>query len=114
MIESNRAIYFEDDTDTSQEPREIMFKEHLVFILMPVASTLISSSIVDQHSVATTNDEPIEDVDLVDPNVDLVALNVVMNILLRRSERVGMPAIPDTTLSTYESMSMMWVMYQFD
>ena len=40
-----------------------MFKEHLVFIDMPIAFALISSHVVDQHPVATTDDEPIEDVD---------------------------------------------------
>ena len=42
---------------------EIVFKEHLVFIPMPIASTPISGPVVDQHPVATSNDEPIEDVD---------------------------------------------------
>ena len=44
---------------------------------MPIASTSISSPVVDQHSVATTEDEPIEDVDPVAPDVDLVTLDVV-------------------------------------
>ena len=47
VIESNRAIYFEDDTGTSQEPREVVFKEHLFFIPMPIASASISSPIID-------------------------------------------------------------------
>ena len=47
MIESDRVIYFEDDTGTSQGPREIVFKEHLVFIIMHIAHALISSPIVD-------------------------------------------------------------------
>ena len=47
VIKSDRAIYFEDDTGTSQGPREIVFKEHPVFILVPIASALISSSIID-------------------------------------------------------------------
>ena len=47
VIESNRAIYFEDDTSTSQGPREIVFKEHIVFILMSIASAPISSPVVD-------------------------------------------------------------------
>ena len=46
VIELDRAIYFEDDTGTSQGPREIVFKEHLVFIPMPIASTPISSCVV--------------------------------------------------------------------
>ena len=53
-----------------------MFKEHLVFIPMPIAFVSISSPVVDQHPVATIDDEPIEDVDLVSPYVDLVALDV--------------------------------------
>ena len=61
VIESDQAIYFEDDIGTSQGSREIVFKEHLVFILVPITFTSISSPIVDQNPVATTNDEPIED-----------------------------------------------------
>ena len=70
-----------------------MLKEHPVFILVPIAYAPISSSIVDQHLVATTNDEPIEDVDPETPDVDIVAPNVVMNIPLRRSERAHRLAI---------------------
>ena len=95
MIESDRAIYLEDDTSTSQGPREIVFKEHLIFIPMHIASATISSSVVDQHLVATINDEPIENVDPAAPNVYLVALDVVMNLPLRRSEGVRRPAISD-------------------
>ena len=76
VIELDRAIYFEDDTGTSQGPREIVFKEHLVFILVFIASAPISSPIVDQHLVVTIDDEPIEDVDLIAKDVDLVALDV--------------------------------------
>ena len=72
-----------------------MFKEHPIFIHVPIVSTLISSLIVDQHPVAITNDELIEDVDLVAPNVDLVAPDVVMDIPLRRSERERMSTISD-------------------
>ena len=86
VIDSYQAIYFEDDTGTSPGSKEIVFKEHRVFIPMPIASTLISSPVVDQHLIATTEDESIED-------VDPVALNVVMDIPLRRSERVCMLAI---------------------
>ena len=46
-----------------------MFKEHPIFILMPIASAPISSPVVDQHLVATTDDEPIEDIDPVAPDV---------------------------------------------
>ena len=63
MIESDRVIYFEDDTSTNQGPREIVFKEHSGFIPVPIISTPISSLVVDQHPIATTNDEPIKDVD---------------------------------------------------
>ena len=62
---------------------------------MPIASTPISSPGVDQHPVATTDDELIEDVDPVAPNVDLETPDVVTDIPLRRSERVHMPAISD-------------------
>ena len=69
---------------------------------MPIASTPISSLVVDQYVVATTDDEPIEDVDPVAPNVypvsldvDPIALDVAMDIPLRRSERACRPAISD-------------------
>ena len=55
---------------------------------MPIASTSISSPVVDQHPIATIDDEPIED-------VDPVALNVVMDITLRRSKRARRPPILD-------------------
>ena len=47
VIESDPAIYFEDDTGISQEAREIVFKEHPVFIHVPIASTPISSPVVN-------------------------------------------------------------------
>ena len=63
-----------------------MFKEHLVFILVPIASSPISSPVVNQHPVATTNDQRIKDVDPVAPDV-------VMDIPLRRLERARRLAI---------------------
>ena len=62
---------------------------------MLIASAPIYSPVVDQHPVATIDNEPIEDVDPVAPDVDLVALYVVMNIPLRRSKRACRPAISD-------------------
>ena len=50
-----------------------MFKEHQVFILMPIAFALISSPVVDQHLVATINDEPIDDVYSIAVDVDPIA-----------------------------------------
>ena len=88
VIESDRAIYFEDYIGISQGSREIVSKEHPFFIPVPIASTTISSTIVDQHPIATTDDEPIED-------VDPVTLDVAMDIPLRRSERVCRPTISD-------------------
>ena len=64
-----------------------MFKEHQFFIHVLITSAPISSPVVDQHPVATIDNEPIEDVDPIAPDVDLVAPYVVMNIHLRRSER---------------------------
>ena len=92
-IELDRAIHFEDNTGTSQGPKEIVFKEHPIFIHVPIASTLISSPVIDQHPIATPDNEPIEDVDPVAPNVDLVTLDVVIDIPLRRSERARRPTI---------------------
>ena len=65
-----------------------MFKEHLVFINVPIASTPISSLVVDQHPVAIIDDEPIEDVDPIAPDI-------IMDIPLRRSERACRHAISD-------------------
>ena len=56
-----------------------MFKEHLVFILVHVASAPIFSPVDDQHPVATTDDELIEDVDPVAPDVDSIAIDVAMD-----------------------------------
>ena len=47
VIESDRVIYFEDDTGTSQRLREIVFKEYPIFIPMSIASAPISRPIVD-------------------------------------------------------------------
>ena len=93
VIESNRAIYFKDDTSTSQGPRKIVFKEHSVFIHVPIASTSISSPVVDQHPIPTIDDELIEDVDRVAPDVDLVAPDVARDIPLRRSKKAHRPTI---------------------
>ena len=60
---------------------------------MPIAFAPISSPVVDQHLVATTDDQPIEDIDPIAPDVDLVALDVVLDIPLRRSERARTPII---------------------
>ena len=81
VIESDRAIYFENDTGTSQESREIVFKEHLVFILVPITFSPISSPIIDQHPIATIDDKPIEDVDPVTLDVDLVTQIVIPQII---------------------------------
>ena len=94
-IESNRDIYFEDDTGTSQGPREIVLKEHPVFIPVPIAFAPIFSLVVDQHPVATIDDESIMDADPVALDVDPLGLDVVMNIPLRRLERAYRPAISD-------------------
>ena len=93
MIELDRDINFEDYIGTSQGPREIELKEHPFFIPMPIDPSPISSPIVDQHLVATTDDEPIEDVDPIPPYVDPIALDVTMDIPLRRSERAHKPPI---------------------
>ena len=81
VIEYDRAIYFKDDIGTSQGPREFVFKEHPIFIHVPIVSAPISSPVIDLHLVATTDDEPIE-------NVNLIALDVVMDIPLKRLEIV--------------------------
>ena len=80
---------------------------------MPIASALISSLVVDQHLVATTDDEPIEDVDPIAPDTDLVTLNVVMGMPLRRSKRARRPTISyDYIIYLQEYEYEMWVTYQ--
>ena len=44
-----------------------MLKEHLVFIPMSIASTPISSPVIYQHPIATSDNEPIEEVNLEAP-----------------------------------------------
>ena len=44
-----------------------MFKEHLVFIHVPIASAPISSLVVYQHLIATSDNEPFEEVNLKAP-----------------------------------------------
>ena len=66
-----------------------MFKEHPVFIPMPIVSTPISSPVFDQHPVAIIDDEPIEDVHPIALDVDLIAPDVVIDIPLRRSKRAA-------------------------
>ena len=104
MIESDQTIHFEDDTGISQGPREIVLKELLGFISVSIASSPISSPIVDQHPVATPDNELIEDVDPVAPDV-------VMDIPLRRSKRACRPLISDDYI-VYLQGHDMWVMYQ--
>ena len=70
-----------------------MFKEHPFFILVPIDSALIFSPIVYQHLVAIIDDELIKVVDPLAPYVDPVALDVAMDIPLRRSKRARRPAI---------------------
>ena len=60
-----------------------------------MASALISGPIVDQHPIATPNNEPIEDVDPIAPYVDIISLDVVMDTPLRRLERARRPTILD-------------------
>ena len=64
MIELEGVIYFEENIGTSQGPREIMFKEQLVFIPVSIAFTPISSHVVFQHPIATSDNEPIEEVNI--------------------------------------------------
>ena len=72
-----------------------MFKEHIVLIPLPIASASISSPVVYYHPIATTDDELIEDVDPIAPDVDIVTPNVVMDIPLRNSDRAHSPTISD-------------------
>ena len=48
-----------------------MFKEYLVFILVTIASAPISSPVVYQHPIATSDNEPIEEVNLEAPEIHL-------------------------------------------
>ena len=79
-------MYFEDDIGTSQGLTEIVFKEQLIFIPVPIASTPITSPVVDQHQIDTPDNDSIK-------KVDQEAPDVVTNIPLRRSKRACRPAI---------------------
>ena len=82
-----------------------MFKEHLVFIHVPIASVSITSIVVDQHLIVVLDNEPIEE-------VDLEALNIVMDIPREGQRgRVGL-LFHMAILSTCKSMSMIRVIYQ--
>ena len=48
-----------------------MFKEHLVFILVPIGSTPISRPVVYEHPIATSDNEPTEEVNLEAPKIQL-------------------------------------------
>ena len=39
-----------------------MFKEHLIFILVLIASATVTGPFVDHHSITTLDNEPIEEV----------------------------------------------------
>ena len=52
VIKSDQAIYFEDDTGTSQGPRAIVFKEVLIIVHVPVTSAPTVGPMVDSYPVA--------------------------------------------------------------
>ena len=56
VIESDRAIYFEDEFGSSQGSREIMFREELVYVPVPAAC----ASIYDRTDDPVTEQIPIE------------------------------------------------------
>ena len=47
VIELDRAIYFEEDTDTSQGPEEIVFREEHVIIPIPIDSAKEYDPLID-------------------------------------------------------------------
>ena len=47
IIESDRAIYFEEDTNRNQGPREIIFREECVIIPNLVASAQVYNPLID-------------------------------------------------------------------
>ena len=59
VIESDRATYFEEDTDTSQGPREIIFRKERVIIPIPVASAQVYNPLIDQN-LKVTHDDPVD------------------------------------------------------
>ena len=56
VIESYRVVYFEEDIDTSQGPREIVFREERVIILIPVAFAPLHDPMIDQNPEITHDD----------------------------------------------------------
>ena len=56
VIKSDKADYFEDDTGTSQGPKEIVFKEECIIIPIDVASAPLTRHMIDQDPMATHDD----------------------------------------------------------
>ena len=89
IVESNRAVYFEDDFgfDDSNGPREPQFREESVFILsIFVRDRDVIDPVVDESKVGH-NDPFVDD-------QDILAI-VDVGVTLRRSQRTKRSSIPD-------------------
>ncbi|KAH9781008.1 Integrase catalytic domain-containing protein [Citrus sinensis] len=88
IIESDRAIYFEDDHNGgSSEPRSLTLREERVVLPIPFFSTLaMGLSHIDVSSVDPELHHDIE---------PMIVEDDVTDVQLRRSERIRRPAIPD-------------------
>jgi hypothetical protein len=89
IIESNHAIYFENDFQSGCSiPREISFREEHAVIPVPLISPLLSAPLSIEQSVVVaqklvTNTEPIVDEGTTD------------NVCLRKSQRTRRPVVSD-------------------
>ena len=97
VVESNRAVFFEDDLDfQSAQPRNFVFEEEHVLVPMPVTlpSTVLQPHI-EQENVPTH--EPVQPivVEPAPPVVDEIQDHIVADVPLRKSERTRRPAISD-------------------
>ena len=95
VIESDRAIFFEDDlVSRSEIPRPVTLKEDHVVVPMPIVSLPadVMLPVVHGHDQA-----PLESDDIVVPLVDEQEHDDVVEeeVLLRRSQRMRKPTISD-------------------
>lgn len=88
VIEYDRAVYLEDDFFSSQEPREIIFREECVIIHIPVFDTPVVCPTIDGGQVVT-HDVPMNHA------VQEVLDTDGADILLRRLQKVHRPTIPN-------------------
>jgi hypothetical protein len=89
IIESNRAIYFENDFQRECSiPREISFREERVVIPVPLISHFLSTPLPIEQSVVVAQEHVIDTEPIVDEGT-------TDNVCLRRSQRTRRLAVSD-------------------